>query len=394
MAPTPTTVRPPRPSKIPAPGRSLLPPASEATRRGYLPTAASQAALVAMLLLLVFVLVSIAIILVGEHIERGPGAVLARLHALTAYEIAAALVPTFLGTIAAYLYTRRTMQARVEPIAEAMNRILAGDFETEPVPVPEREFEKVEDSMRAVRSVIAEAYARLTHQDSQRRRFFADLSHDLSSPVSTLLSILDTLGTEGLVTERREQVRLFCLLEHEVDVLSHLVGDIRDLAYLEDPEVRFEKVDADIADIVRDATDAFAMTKGARIEIDAESILAPVDAMRLEQVIRNLVQNARRHTPESGAIRVSVRTESHSARITVEDDGPGVSDATLEKLGERFFREDSVRERTDRGAHGLGLSIVAAIVERHDGVLAFGHASSGGLRVVIDIPRFDTPRGE
>ncbi|HZJ65494.1 MAG TPA: ATP-binding protein, partial [Kofleriaceae bacterium] len=109
------------------------------------------------------------------------------------------------------------------------------------------------------------------------------------------------------------------------------------------------------------------------------------DAMRVDQALANLLSNAMRYTPSGGRIAIGVEHVAQTVQLTVEDSGTGVPDDVLPRLGQRLLRLDPSRNRTTGGS-GLGLSIVSAIVKRHDGTLQFGRAALGGLRVVVTLP--------
>jgi len=123
------------------------------------------------------------------------------------------------------------------------------------------------------------------------------------------------------------------------------------------------------------------------VAVDGE-VRAGVDPHRVEQVLLNLLHNARRHAPAAGLVRVTVGAAPGGARVTVDDDGPGVDDALLPRLGERMFRADPSRSARSGGS-GLGLSIAARIVALHGGAMRFARSPLGGLRVEFTLP--DTP---
>src|SRR5262249_20869092 len=143
-----------------------------------------------------------------------------------------------------------------------------------------------------------------------------------------------------------------------------------------------ERARADVAAIARGAAERAA---DARVTCAADEAFARVDAVRIEQVVVNLIGNALRYTPPDGRVAVTVRAHAGGARLEVGDSGTGVPDEMLPRLGERLLRIDPSRSRAT-GGHGLGLSIVKVIVERHDGTLRFGRSPLGGLHVTIDLP--------
>ena len=115
--------------------------------------------------------------------------------------------------------------------------------------------------------------------------------------------------------------------------------------------------------------------------------VASVDRTRVEQVLVNLLMNAKRHALEGTSVRISVSDERDHVAIAVENDGDVLPEVTLKRLGERFFREDGSRARATGGL-GLGLAIVNAVVERHSGSLSFARGPSDrGLCVSVRLPK-------
>jgi two-component system OmpR family sensor kinase len=114
------------------------------------------------------------------------------------------------------------------------------------------------------------------------------------------------------------------------------------------------------------------------------------DRLRLHQVFANLLANVRTHTPAGTTATVSLQPSGNQIAIVVSDDGPGVGDDDLGKLFDRFFRVDPARSR-EKGGSGLGLSIVAAIVRAHGGVIRASHTSGGGLTMTVLLPQAPDP---
>ena len=110
------------------------------------------------------------------------------------------------------------------------------------------------------------------------------------------------------------------------------------------------------------------------------------DRLRLSQLFANLLGNIRTHTPPGTIATVTVLPGAGEIAVSVSDNGPGVSDADLDRLFDRFYRADPSRSR-EKGGTGLGLSIVAAIVRNHGGRVLAGHSPGGGLTITVVLPR-------
>lgn len=301
---------------------------------------------------------------------------------LVAFVVHAALVVLAAGVYGAYV-----PRGRLRVLVRGLERVAQGDFDTRlPVP-PEPDFEVIQRAFDTMRLALARSRQTIAHQDSQRRRLFADLAHDLATPVSTVLSLVDTLRRPDLVSTQAEQTRMLGMLETEVERLARLVADIRDLAHLDDPDVRFEREPADLAEVVARASAGIAAAPRQHpIHFDLQRAVAPVDPVRVEQLVQNLLANAIRHAGPASHITVRVEDEADEVLLTVEDDGVFITDDVLERLGERFYRPDASRDARTGGL-GLGLSIVAAIVARHEGAVRFVRNEPKGLRVHVRLPK-------
>ena len=157
---------------------------------------------------------------------------------------------------------------------------------------------------------------------------------------------------------------------------------------LDDPAVALEHGEVDVGALVRDVcrSRALADPEGPEIRCEARDVVLALDPERFQQVVVNLVGNAQRHARGGGAVHVTLEAVGSGAEtaltLRVDDDGPGVPEELLPRLGERLMRVDPSRTRATGGS-GLGLAIVRAIVERHGGQLSFARSPAGGLRVEV-----------
>jgi two-component system OmpR family sensor kinase len=165
-----------------------------------------------------------------------------------------------------------------------------------------------------------------------------------------------------------------------------LVEDLLALARLDEmPQTRREPVD--LEPLVRDAAaDAHAAAPEREVTVAlAGRHIAQGDASQLRQVLANLMRNALTHTPAGSPIELSIADSDGYVRVVVRDHGPGLPDAAGANVFERFWRAEGGRERGRAGA-GLGLAIVAAIVDAHDGRVSATNAPGGGAAFAFEIP--------
>jgi signal transduction histidine kinase len=144
----------------------------------------------------------------------------------------------------------------------------------------------------------------------------------------------------------------------------------------------------DLGDVATEATSALAKAadaRGVRLLVDPAPAIVRADAVRVRQLITILVDNAIRHTPRGGQVRVAVRSAAGHAELDVEDDGPGIRDADMPHVFDRFWRAPGAPS----GGTGLGLAIARTIVERHGGRIMVSNGPLGGARFRAMLPLGD-----
>jgi signal transduction histidine kinase len=224
-----------------------------------------------------------------------------------------------------------------------------------------------------------------------RRELLTAVSHELRTPVATLRAYLDASlehwdGTPPATLRRDLEV-----MDREAVRLQRLIEDLFDLSRAEIENLRLSLKPLEIAPILRRAVDATRQLSAdrSRIELvlDVPDGLPEVlaDEGRLEQVVRNLLGNAVRHTPPGGVVRVSAEPADGMVAIAVEDTGEGIEPAELDRIWERFYRTDSARDR-DHGGAGLGLALVKELTEAMGGRVEAASTPGTGSRFTVWIP--------
>jgi signal transduction histidine kinase len=220
-------------------------------------------------------------------------------------------------------------------------------------------------------------------EDGQRRqrRFVADASHELRSPVATLRQHAEVARAHP---DRISPDELAGTVLAEALRMQQLVDDLLLLARADEHSLGLRRRPVDVDDLVLDEVGRLrTMTS---IEVDAAAVSAGQvdgDAAALQRVVRNVVDNAARHA--DGRVALSLAEHDGTVTFAVEDDGPGVPPDQRERVFERFVRLDDARAR-DGGGSGLGLAIVAEVVAAHGGTVALTGAGLGGARVEVTLP--------
>ena len=224
---------------------------------------------------------------------------------------------------------------------------------------------------------------RIEESDRRLRRFVADASHELRTPLAAVRAYAE-LFERGADKRPEDLARAMTGIGRESERMSVIVEDLLLLARLDEGRP-LEREPVDLDEIVREAVETARTVEPDRpIELTAEPAVVLGDRERLRQIIDNLLGNVRAHTPAKAAAKVSLETSDGTARIVVEDTGPGISHEELERVFERFFRADPSRARASGGV-GLGLSIVTAVAEAHGGS-ATARSRQGGSTFEIVLP--------
>jgi signal transduction histidine kinase len=226
----------------------------------------------------------------------------------------------------------------------------------------------------------------LQRSDAIRRRLFQDAAHELKTP----LTVIDATTTAILDGVYEHDDRHLETIRSQSLVLSRMVDDLRTVSLAEAGRLPLDMVALDAAEVIRETVTVFGSAGGlADVGLDAELVDAalPVraDRQRLGQMLGALVDNAIRHTPSGGRVAVEGRRLGSTVELAVRDDGPGISDADLPHVFERFYRVDSTTERTP-GTSGLGLSIVRALASAQGGTAMVENVRPHGARFVLRFP--------
>ncbi len=242
---------------------------------------------------------------------------------------------------------------------------------------------RARDEIARLAGAINELLARVETAARRERRFIADAAHELRTPLAVLRTGLEVaLGRERTAADYADALR--AALDETIGLCA-MAGDLLELARLDSAGLR-SAAPVDLAALASEAMAALApLAGGRRLSFSpppAASAIVTGDREQLRRVIVNLLDNAVKFTTDDGAIAVAVASGGDRARLTVRDDGPGVSDAELPRIFDRFYRG---RSRSAPGA-GLGLSLCREIAERHGGELAAENNPEGGARFTLSLP--------
>ena len=312
-------------------------------------------------------------------VAKSTASIEATLSQLVRIYAATAMIVLLIGGWLAYLLVARTLEP-LEAIARQAEAISARSFA--PLPEPEGA-----DEVAALARALNRMLARLEEAFESQRRFLADASHELRTPITAILGHVGYLKRRTNPSPaQRESLEV---IARESERMRKLVGDLLDLAESEGGW-RFEPRPVLLGPVLAEVAEEFAPAFSGRIELELpdEEVWVLSDPDRLHQVFANLVSNAIKAGAKT--IRLRVRTPGERVIVQVADDGPGIPPEHLPHLFERFYRVDKARDR-ERGGSGLGLAIVKAIVEASGGEVWVESEPGKGTVFSVALRRADAP---
>jgi len=303
----------------------------------------------------------------GEMITVLAGETLIKRQALIREILLGMLLPEILLTLVSLGIVWFGVRSGLQPLAKLRHE-LAGRSQSDLRPVRVN----VPEEIQPVVTEINELLERLEHSLSSQRHFVSDAAHQLRTPIAALQAQAEAALGE-LAPDTRHQLTGILTAAHR---LSHLVDQLLALARAE-PTQSQTATEISLADIVQQVAESW-LPVAIRKQIDLGFELAPVqvrgNALLLQELLGNLLDNALRYTPDGGTITVACGQSGAEAWLTVDDSGPGIAAGECDKVFARFYQAPG----TLPGGNGLGLAIVRAIARQHDGRISAGRSAKLG----------------
>jgi signal transduction histidine kinase len=283
----------------------------------------------------------------------------------------------------------------IEVLTEAADQMKRGKY-TERVPAPQAQDELglLAQTFNEMADTIEADVNELRRQEQFRRDLIANIAHDLVTPLTAIQGFSEALA-DDIISDQDARVETAQRIGREVQRLRRLVADMRNMTSLESGRTQLDLAPLDMHTLVDETlTVEAAESEKAGIElqntIDPRTPLVMADSDRIAQVLLNLLDNARRHTPHGGSIKVGATVNKGMLNIWVRDTGIGIDPKDLPYIFERFYRADRSRA-TATGGTGLGLAIVKAIINAHHGTIWAQSAPAQGTIITFALPLAQEP---
>jgi len=249
-----------------------------------------------------------------------------------------------------------------------------------------------EDGIPIGRGIIFQDITADRELDRVRSSLVSTVSHELRTPLAAIKGYASTMLAEDVEWDRDAQREFLTIISDESDRLTSLVNNLLDLSRLEAGSLKLAWEKCDINEIIRNSARSAQLSPKNNIEVDIESKLPAVyaDPLRLESVLRNLIENSIKYAGEDAKIHVNVVRDNGNILFRVSDDGPGIPQDENNRIFERFYRVDDSLTRLSSGA-GLGLAISQGLVKAHGGKIWVEPVERGAC-VAFTIPVTVQPR--
>ena len=294
--------------------------------------------------------------------------------------LAAVLMALFLG-----LFLARRLTRPLRQLTQASHKMAAGELGQQVTVTTHDEIGELADSFNRMSRELALA-------EQQRQQMLADVAHELRTPLSIARGHIEAM-LDGVFEMTPDNL---ALIHEETLLLGRLVEDLRTLSLAEAGQLSLDLAEVDLTELARQAAAGFeplAEAEGVRLTAVTPSnpLIITADANRIRQVLGNLLSNALRHVVkgenEPHQVTLTLENRGEFARISVTDNGPGLSAAEQAQVFDRFWRADEARSR-DRGGSGLGLAICRAIVAAHHGRIWLESVPGKGATFIFEILRY------
>lgn len=283
----------------------------------------------------------------------------------------------------------RRLQGRISKLQDHSRAVGEGNLDVRIADPGDDELGLLGHQLNDMTENLASAREQVDAMESERKRLLADITHELSTPLTSVRGYAETLLDDVVDADAGQRKRFLDEILRASERMGLLIDDLVDLTHLEGGAGQLELERLDLGALVQHSIERHRPRfgeAGLALTGSTDPVLVVADGRRLEQVVDNLLANALRHVPAGGQVEITARQDDREALLEVLDEGPGFSADALPHVFERFYRAEA--SRTTPGS-GLGLAIVREIVLRHGGTVDAANRDPGGAKLMIRLPLAD-----
>ena len=287
------------------------------------------------------------------------------------------------------------LMRQLRALGRAAAQLAAGDLGARVGTIGSDEVGRLGRAFDGMADRLQAAFTRERALEASRRELIAAISHDLRTPLATSRAMVEAMA-DGVLSEPGEVRQYAQTIRAEVHHLSGLIDDLFELSQIESGALVLERAPTSLSELVSETVAAYHVQShtldvmlGQMVELGLPPVSA--DPAQLQRIIRNLIDNALRHTPSGGLVRVEASLVDGAALISVSDTGPGLAPDKMDRVFEPFYRGERARLRPHDGGGGssgagLGLAIASRLVQAHGGRIWAEQSSADGAVFRFTIP--------
>ncbi|WJX02211.1 sensor histidine kinase [Priestia aryabhattai] len=299
------------------------------------------------------------------------------------------LVATVLSTIVHFYLTQPIIKS-IQDISDGAEKIREGNFNDQLKGSKIVELHTMAVNFNEMNNQLQKTFQHLTKSESSRKQLIANISHDLRTPIASIQAFTEALE-DGVVEDQETFQQYLRTLNLETQRLSHLIDELFQLSQLDIEEVTLDRQSYHLDQLILETLqNQWFQIENKKLEVDVDlpERLMPVliDSEKMKQAIINLLENAIRYSPIKGTIKIVGRQDVKGyMKISIIDEGPGISPEDIPHIFERLYRGEKSRNK-ETGGSGLGLAIAKSIIELHSGEIGVEQNTKAGCTFWFTIP--------
>jgi signal transduction histidine kinase len=286
-------------------------------------------------------------------------------------------------------FIARWITGPLQKISDSTRLIADGNYVKVPIEGPLE--------VRQLGTVINDMVTRVQESIQSQKDFVANVSHEFKTPLTSIQGFSQALF-DGAIEKKDDRKRAAKIILGETERLNFLVNDLLTLAKLDAGTILMKKEPADLNQLIRNILEKFQFqitSAGIDIVKDlSESMIVPMDAERISQVLNNLIDNAIKFSPKKGKIIISTTIAGNNAVFSVSDSGPGIAEEDQKRIFERFYQTDKSRKGGQGRGVGLGLAIAKQMVIAHGGSISVKSIPGRGSTFMVKLPLNHEPKSK